>query len=357
MKRVSFLGYGRFGAALGAQLEEQGLAVRAFDTAAPVPERARVSSLSELVRGADLVVVALPVSQMRAAFEALRPLVTREQTVIDVGSVKTGPARDLAEVLGAERPWVATHPLFGPVSLARGERPLRAVVCPNVQHPSAVRRVTALFEQIGCEVMHFDPDEHDRAMAFTHALAFFVAKGMLDAGVPTFAPYAPPSFQSIAHSIELVRGDAGHLFATLHCENPHATAARRRLLEALSEIDRDLARAGEPRDIALLAPSLSIPDLGDRSPSLRATRELIDELDHELVELLARRAELSRRAASAKAELGHAVRDPDREARMLEERRSWATACGLDPPGVEAIFRSILDLSRRLQEQARSDDP
>lgn len=356
MRRVSFLGFGRFGAALGSQLEQHGIEVRALDPRAPVPDRARAASLEELVGGADLVVVAVPVGAMRDAFEALRPLLAPEQTVIDVGSVKTGPARDMAEVFGAAQPWVATHPLFGPVSLARGERPLRAVVCPNAQHPLAVQRVTEVFQRIGCEVIHFDPDEHDRAMAFTHALAFFVAKGMLDAGVPPFAAFAPPSFQSIARSVELVRADAGHLFEALHRENPHAAGARRAFLDALTEIDRDLAQAAEPHDAGPPPASLLIPDLGDRSPELRETRELIDELDQELVTLLARRAELSRRAAFAKAKLGCGVRDPDREARMLEERRAWARAYGLDPAGVDAIFQSILDFSRRLQRGARGGD-
>ena len=50
-------------------------------------------------------------------------------------------------------------------------------------------------------------------MAWTHALAFFVAKGMIDAGAGMEVPFAPPSFQAIARTIEIVRSDAGHLFA------------------------------------------------------------------------------------------------------------------------------------------------
>src|SRR5262249_44128203 len=144
---------------------------------------------------------------------------------------------------GEAIPWVGTHPMFGPVSLARGERPLRAVVCPNPSHADAVARITALFERIGCEVIHEDAAAHDRTMAYTHALAFFVAKGLIDAGTPASAPYAPPSFQAIARTVELVRSDAGHLFEALHRENPYAGEARRRLLDALTTADSDLARA------------------------------------------------------------------------------------------------------------------
>lgn len=348
MKKVSFLGYGRFGAALGALLAESGIAVRGLDPHAPIPDRQRASSLSELVADADLIVVAVPVKEMPRAFEALRPLLGPGQMVIDVGSVKAGPAAAMAATFGATTPWAATHPLFGPMSLARGERPLRVIVCPNPSHPEAVRRVHALFERIGCEVVEQDAAEHDRAMAYTHALAFFVAKGLLDAGAPPFAPYAPPSFQAIARTIELVRSDASHLFEALHLENAYAAEARRRLIDALNAVDRDLLRL----EVGPLSKpqAFAIPDLGARSPELRETRELIDDLDQELIALLARRALLSRRAARAKAELGHGVRDPAREASLLEARRRWAREHGLEPAGIDEIFQAILGFSRRVQE-------
>jgi prephenate dehydrogenase len=356
---VSFLGYGRFGAALASLVRDAGLHVRAVDPHAAIPDEERVDSLAALARAADVIVVAVPVPRMRDAFLALRPFLAPGQIVVDVGSVKTVPARAMAEVFGAAQPWVATHPLFGPSSLARGERPLRAVVCPNPAHPEAERRIVALFERIGCLVHEQDPESHDRVMADTHALAFFIAKGMIDAGAPVGAPFAPPSFQGIAHTIEAVRSDAGHLFAALHLENPFARESRHRFLEALAAVDHGLdAPTNEPDELA--GSLLTIPDLGARSPELREARDLIDELDQELVTLLARRAELARRAARAKAGLGEGVRDPAREARLVRERRRWATELGLDPESVSQIFHAILRFSRRLQsegEPASEGDP
>jgi prephenate dehydrogenase len=158
--------------------------------------------------------------------------------VLDVGSVKVGPATALAEVLGDEIAWVATHPLFGPLSLALAERPLRVVLCPSAAHPEAARAVRELYERIGCEVVEQTPEGHDRVMAHTHALTFFVAKGMIDAGAGMEVPFAPPSFQAIARTIETVRSDAGHLFAAIARDNPFAAEARKQLVSALSAIDR-----------------------------------------------------------------------------------------------------------------------
>src|SRR6185436_15909107 len=125
-----------------------------------------------------------------------------------------------------------------------------------------------------------------------------------------------------------VRGDAGHLFVALHRENPYAADARKALMDALAASDHDLRSSDEAEPEA---PSLRIPDLGSASPALVETRELIDELDRELIDLLARRSLLSRRAAAAKAQLGAAVRDPRREAALLAARRDEAEKRGLDP--------------------------
>jgi len=97
--------------------------------------------------------------------------------------------------------------------------------------------------------------------------------------------------------------------------------------------------------------SLRIPDLGSRSPALREIRELIDELDGELLGLLARRAVLSRRARAAKADLGAGVRDPRREAQLRGDRRARADEHGLDADAVDDVFAAILRLSVALQER------
>ena len=186
-------------------------------------------------------------------------------------------------------------------------------------------------------------------MAHTHALTFFVAKGMLDAGAGMEVPFAPPSFQAISRTIETVRSDAGHLFAAIQRENPFAAEARHQLLEALAEIDQALEAA--PVAGAPEASRFAIPDLGARSPELQEARELIDAVDRDLLLLLARRVALARRAGKAKAQLGHPIADPSREANLLAERRAWAEALQLDGEAIDELFRSILRFSRRAQRE------
>lgn len=342
---VAVLGQGRFGRALAELAEDAGLTVGAWDPVASIEGPRRSDDPLALVKEAALVVLAMPVPAMRAMLERIAPALDPGQLVIDVGSVKVIPAQAMADVLGRRIPWAATHPLFGPTSLALAERPLRVVVCPNPMHEGAAARARAFYERIGCWTLEQDPHAHDKAMAETHALAFFVAKGMLDAGVDTKVPFAPPSFQAIARTVEVVRGDAGHLFAAICADNPYAAEARQRLLDALGAAHGLL---GHP-DAG--GPPPTIPDARAASPSpeLAETRDRIDELDQQIVELLGRRAELSRRARKAKQRLGQPVHDAEREARLLASRRELARDRGLDEESVEDVFRAVLRFSRRVQ--------
>lgn len=348
---VALLGFGRFGRALAGLVEGAGAKVSAWDPHAEIPDAWKASSVEALVAGADLVVLAVPVTALPTALAQILPFLTPAQLVIDVGSVKVHPVEALESALADRIPWVGTHPLFGPLSLALAERPLRVVVCPNSTQPKAAPRARAFFEHLGCEVIEQDPREHDRLMARTHALTFFVAKGMIDAGASAPVPFAPASFQGILRTIEAVRSDAGHLFRAIQLENPYAADARHELLDALHKVDEALLHAPpeSTADTFTADEGLTIPDLGARSPELREARVFIDAIDREIIGLLAQRAELAERAAQAKSILGHGVLDPTREAELRNARRSWAEELGLDRDSVDDVFQAILRFSRRVQ--------
>ncbi len=349
-KTVAFYGFGRFGAAFGERLSEVGYVIRAYDPQRPPPAELRVATPEQLVEDQDIIILAVPVAGMRAAITRLRPLLAPEQVLMDVGSVKTGPTAAMAELLTPQTAWVGTHPLFGPTSLARGDRPLRAVICANAAHPRATERARDLYRAIGCELIEQSPEEHDRFMAEGHALAYFVAKGFIDAEIKLDTPFAPPSVRAIAQTVEAVRADAAHLFASLHRENPFASEARRQLLESLRATDEALRAPAPSDEVAHAEPGQLHIDEAPRLPDgLLETRDLIDELDRELLDLLARRAELSLRAGRAKAEVGREIHDPRREAMLLEERRQLAANLGLDERSIAQVFEAILRFSREHQ--------
>ncbi len=348
LKPVAIVGFGRFGRALCELFLDAGYCVRVFDPNITPPPELAVETIVEAVARAEIVIVSVPVPAFESVIQQLRPSLRSGQLVIDVCSVKFEPSQAMQTYVPEGVAWVASHPLFGPSSLARGERPLRVIVCPNEQHRGAVDEVKSLYEVIGCEVLLQTADEHDRVMAQTHALAFFLAKGLLDMRVGEDVAFVPPSFQSIARTIEAVREDAGHLFVAIHRQNPHARATRRQLLDALHNIDEHLAGVTPGLEPAS-DPVLQIPELTYQTPELLETRELIDAVDRELIRVFARRQQLVRRAGRVKAARGWGVRDPGREQRLMSERRAWAAEAGLVPDDVEELFLLLLSHSRTTQ--------
>lgn len=346
---VGVLGHGRFGAALSQLIEDSGLSCCAYDPHRPVPEHRESTSAEALVDGSRVIILAVPVGRFGPLLTQLGPRLTASHLVIDVGSVKVEPMDAMRSVLASRVPWVGSHPLFGPASLARGERPLRVVVCPADEHPEAARAARALFEGIGCSVHAMSAKDHDRSMASTHALTFFLAKGLLDIDADFGADVLPPSTRGVARAIRTVQADAGHLLEVLHRANPFAADARRSLLDSLGHID-DVLSLPEPAASTDAHAALRIPDLGQASPELAEVRDLIDELDLELVTLLARRGRLARRARQAKSRIGRGVRDPGREEALLAARRVWADDRDLDANRIESIFRAVLSFSVALQE-------
>ncbi len=83
--------------------------------------------------------------------------------------------------------------------------------------------------------------------------------------------------------------------------------------------------------------------------SLEQIRQEIDEIDSTLLELLLRRADISRQVADSKAVTGGSVYVPEREAQIIAKR-----AEGLPPRlalAAASFFKSLMRVSRELQYQ------
>ncbi len=82
---------------------------------------------------------------------------------------------------------------------------------------------------------------------------------------------------------------------------------------------------------------------------LATLRDQIDDLDHQLVDLLARRQKVVAEVVAFKKERQMSVYHPAREADMIDLRRHHGEKVGLDPDYLEEIFRGIMRYSRSTQ--------
>lgn len=81
-------------------------------------------------------------------------------------------------------------------------------------------------------------------------------------------------------------------------------------------------------------------------------REQIDQLDIQLVELLAKRQQVTAAVGVYKREVGKPIYDPIREAELIAERRALAESLNVSPDLVEDLLRRIMRESYQSQHQA-----
>ena len=76
---------------------------------------------------------------------------------------------------------------------------------------------------------------------------------------------------------------------------------------------------------------------------LLEARNKIDQIDHQLVELLAARFQLTLKVGLLKADQGLAAFDESREAQKLDELRELCQEQGLDSEFITELFKRIME--------------
>ncbi|WP_448551907.1 bifunctional chorismate mutase/prephenate dehydrogenase [Thalassotalea montiporae] len=90
----------------------------------------------------------------------------------------------------------------------------------------------------------------------------------------------------------------------------------------------------------------------DITEALAQCRAEIDQLDSELVQLLAKRRQVTSRVGALKSEVGMPIYAPDREASLIEQRRKQASEQGVNPDLVQDILRRIMQDSYSSQDES-----
>lgn len=87
--------------------------------------------------------------------------------------------------------------------------------------------------------------------------------------------------------------------------------------------------------------------------SLDELREEIQDIDREIVDLIARRTYVAETIAEVKAERGMATTDESQEEAVMERAGENAEAFGVDDNLVKAIFRLLIELNKIEQRESR----
>jgi prephenate dehydrogenase len=160
-------------------------------TRAPLEEALRLGVIDEIgtdwasaLKGADLVLLGMPVGQMEPVMRAIAPHLEPQTLVTDGGSTKSDVVAAARAAFGNKiAQFVPGHPIAGAeksgVSAAKADLYVdrRVVLTPLPENAlESVKAVRAVWEICGARVSELPADEHDRVFAavshLPHLLAF-----------------------------------------------------------------------------------------------------------------------------------------------------------------------------------------
>lgn len=193
--RVALIGLGLIAGSMGHAMKKWRLA--GFIAGHAKTEATRAAALelgfcdavfataAEAVKGADLVVLAVPVGVMGALAAEIAPHLKPGATVTDVGSVKQAVVAAVAPHIPAGVEFIPGHPLAGTEHSGPGSgfstlfQNRWCLLVPGTADPQAVARLRALWQAMGANVEEMDAAHHDLVLAVTSHTPHLIAYTMV----------------------------------------------------------------------------------------------------------------------------------------------------------------------------------
>lgn len=217
-EQLGLIGCGLMGGSFALALKRAGLVKRVvgYSKSPSTTDRARQMGVIDVeapsallaVAGADIVLLAVPVSATEATLKAIKHLVTPNMLIMDVGSTKADVVQAARSALRDQvGSFVPAHPITGrevsgvdhaDVDLYNGRQ---VILTPMERTLTArIKQAEEVWAALGCNVSSMSPEAHDQTFAavshLPHLLAFAFINGL--AGQPqaeSFFSLAGPGFR------------------------------------------------------------------------------------------------------------------------------------------------------------------
>ena len=193
---VTIVGVGLIGASLGLALKQAGVVTKVLgvgrskenlDQAQKMGAIDGVVDLVEAAKQSDVIVLCVPVAQMRAVFEAIEPHLESKTMITDAGSTKGDVILAAKAVLGKKAcQFVPAHPIAGGAQHGAGAAKAdlfqgkQTIVCPIQENsPEDTALIVGFWESVGSVVKKISNVQHDAIYAAVSHLPHILSYALM----------------------------------------------------------------------------------------------------------------------------------------------------------------------------------
>lgn len=247
-QKISIVGgRGKMGRWLSRYLHSRGHRVTIYDKAGGVKGFRNARSLETAVRGADIVVLSVPLHAAAGVYRKVRRL-RPAGTVVDLFSLKTPVLDEIRLAMEEGISVTSMHPLFGPDVYLLSDRIL--LLCPCGDR-AADETVSGLFSGTSLERFDVPVEDHDKAMGLVlglgHAVSIIFTEALARSGMKgsELRRIATTTYRKQVSAAAEVAGENARLYYDIQHLN-HCTPDVHELFRKSFEAFRKASLAGNP---------------------------------------------------------------------------------------------------------------
>ena len=191
---------------------------------------------------AQSIIPAVPIREFETVIKQLAPLVNESHTIIDVCSVKIHPTQVMKNLLPSSVQILATHPMFGPGTLAKTQgslQGLKIVIDPVRIKKEDLFTISNALQAQGIEVVPMSSEDHDKYAAQFHFSSQFIASVLKDLSIHK-TPIDTASVSVLHEFSEFVQTDSIALLQDMYKYNPYCKRQLEHIQSSVEQIARSI---------------------------------------------------------------------------------------------------------------------
>ena len=241
-----------------------------------------IESNEELANISDILIISVPIQTTEDVIREVAPFMKEGSVMIDVTSVKEGPSKTMAEVLGDNVDYIPTHPIFGPRTTRLDNQVI--VLTPD-KKGEWYERVYNYLDSKNMRIIETTAEKHDYMMSIVQVLTHFSfistasAIEKLKVDISETEDYESPIYNLMIDLIARIVAQNPYLTYYIQSMNHNGPKIRNTFADAVLEL-RDVINSGDDEKFVEIA-NAATKHMGDIKNALGRSDKAIAALNYE----------------------------------------------------------------------------